>query len=273
MTNKSASQIEDIRIPTKELIENYLTEKRIVSEKEFHNRRFHAEFRQPAWKFYSIDINNRKYFKKKLLNNIENKKVLEIGCGRKTYAFDIAEHGGDITGIDISDVAIEQSKQIAEGRNLSNKTNFLIMNAEEMLFADHSFDRITGVGILHHLNFEASLSEIARVLRKEGNAIFIEPLGHNFFINLYRRFTQKLRTKDEHPLKTKDLSLLTQYFGKVEIKYYHLTTLAAVMFRKSSFFLSLLKSLESIDRLLFKIPFIRRQAWQVVITLSEPIKN
>jgi hypothetical protein len=53
----------------------------------------------------------------------------------------------------------------------------------------------------HQLTGDLSLacSEIARVLRPGGPAIFVEPLGHNPLINAYRKRTPALRTVDEHP--------------------------------------------------------------------------
>ena len=41
-------------------------------------------------------------------------------------------------------------------------------------------------------------------LPSKGNLIFIEPLGTNPIINLYRKLTPKSRSKDEHPLINKD---------------------------------------------------------------------
>jgi len=51
------------------------------------------------------------------------------------------------------------------------------MNAEELKFADDYFDIVCGGAILHHLDLNKALSEIARVLKPDGKAIFVEPLG------------------------------------------------------------------------------------------------
>jgi SAM-dependent methyltransferase len=142
-----------------------------------------------------------------------------------------------------------------------------------MEFDDDSFDLICGMGILHHLDLGKSLSEIARTLRPGGKAIFIEPLGHNPLINLYRKVTPDLRTEDEHPLLTADLKLMESYFHKIEPRYFHFSSIMAVPFRKLPGYNLLLKTLDAADRALFKLlPFARKYAWQVVIVFSQPVK-
>jgi ubiquinone/menaquinone biosynthesis C-methylase UbiE len=63
------------------------------------------------------------------------------------------------------------------------------MNAEATTFPDNSFDLICGSSILHHLNLDKACAEIRRILRPDGGAVFIEPLGHNPLINMFRKLT------------------------------------------------------------------------------------
>jgi hypothetical protein len=115
---------------------------------------------------------------------------------------------------------------------------------------------------------------MARVLRPGGTAVFLEPLGHNPIINLYRRITPAVRTPDEHPLLMKDLKVAAQYFNKVEAQFFNLTTFLAVPFRKWSVFKPLVGALDLCDRALFTVvPFAKRYAWQMVLKLSEPRKG
>ena len=146
------------------------------------------------------------------------------------------------------------------------------MNAEQMTFDEASFELCVGSGILHHLDTDKSIKEIARILNKDGSAIFIEPMGHNPIINWYRNRTPSMRTVDEHPLLDKDIKLINQHFNKVQVNYFALTTLLAVPFRNKAVFNPLYQTLQKLDRLLFKIPFIGKNAWTVVLEMSEPIK-
>ena len=76
---------------------------------------------------------------------------------------------------------------------------FRVDNCEKTGFQDNEFDLIYGTGVLHHLELEKCLNEIRRILKKDGEIIFIEPMGTNPFINLYRLLTPKSRSEDEHP--------------------------------------------------------------------------
>jgi SAM-dependent methyltransferase len=145
------------------------------------------------------------------------------------------------------------------------------MDGQRLAFRNKSFDVICGRGVLHHLDLHRSFAEIARVLKTDGGAIFVEPLGHNLLINLFRRMTPRLRTVDEHPLRLADLDLAGRYFERVEIQYFHLTALAAIPFRNLFFFSRLLTLFDRFDQLLFRVfPWSRRLAWIVHLSLSSP---
>ena len=84
---------------------------------------------------------------------------------------------------------------------------------ENTKLSSNYFDIIYGVGILHHLNLNKTVKEIERLLKKNGSLIFIEPLGTNPFINLYRKLTPNSRSKDEHPLTFNDIRYFKGLFG------------------------------------------------------------
>ncbi len=239
-------------------------------EKRFFDATFESGSRKSVSKFYAITKSSREYYENFLLHNCQGKNVLEYGCGPGSYAFLLSKKGANVIGIDISNVAIKLANERAKKEGLKN-ISFEVMDAEAMQFEDNSFDIICGTGILHHLNLNRSLRELARVLRPDGKAIFIEPLGHNPLINLFRKLTPKLRTKDEHPLKVKDLSFLENFFHEVHLEFFHLFSLLAVPFRNNRVFPFVLKLLDNFDKNLFKLmPLSRPIAWTVVIILEKP---
>jgi SAM-dependent methyltransferase len=249
-----------------------IAESRKQREAEFHDRAYTDETREKLWSsYYLIVDSSRRFYEEYLGARCRDADVLEYGSGLASEAFFLADRGArSVTGIDISSVAVERNNQRARARGYERVT-FVVMDAETMDFEPESFDLICGGAILHHLDLERAYFELARVLRPSGRAIFIEPLGHNPLINLYRKRTPHLRTPDEHPLLTEDLELASRYFGSVRARFAHLSSLAAVPFRRSRFFANLVGALDDLDRTLFRfVPALRRYAWQVVIELSEP---
>ena len=117
---------------------------------------------------------------------------------------------------------------------------------------------------------ERAYSELRRVLKPDGHAVFIEPLGHNPFINLYRWMTPAMRTEDEHPLKWNDLNALKTHFQDVKIECFTFFTFAAIPFRRTFLFEPLLAFFGLLDRGLFSIPFLRRYAWTAIIHAQKP---
>jgi SAM-dependent methyltransferase len=249
---------------------------RKLRELEFHNHRFESgnrgfttsEISGRIDKYYSVVERSRSFYTRLLQNRCAGKRILEYGCGTGSHAFLLAKKGGDVTGIDISDVAVRKASEQAGGLpNLS----FRVMDAEELTFAPATFDLICGTAILHHLDLRKAFAELARTLRPSGMAVFLEPLGHNPLINLYRRLTPTLRTADEHPLRMDDLRLAEEYFGKVEAHFFHLFSLLAVPVRSSRSFNRVLQWLDAIDASLFSaLPITRRFAWATVLTFSQP---
>jgi ubiquinone/menaquinone biosynthesis C-methylase UbiE len=249
---------------------------RIEREKKFHDQRFadNSNRSNKVSRFYKIAQSIHQEYKQCLIKNCEGLKIIEYGCGTGSYAFLLAKYQvKKVIGIDISPVAIEVAKIQIINEGIGENLSFEVMNAEELTFDHSSVDLICGSGILHHLDLEKAIKSIANVLQPEGKAIFIEPLGHNIFINLFRSLTPSIRSEDEHPLIESDLKLIKQYFKNVKIKYFYLSSLLAILVVGFPGFKAILSILEYLDQLLFKLPFFRNQAWQVLIQISEPIKK
>lgn len=246
---------------------------RAAREKEFHNKRFSKEVREPTVKYYKITNTIHEDFKSEIFNKIQGAKILELGCSKGYFSIEMAKKGAKVTGIDISEIAIQIAKESANESDLSEKCDFLVKDASQLDFPPKSFDKVVGGAILHHLDFENALKSICRILKTEGQGIFLEPLGFNPLINLYRKFTPKFRTPDEKPLTQYELEKLHKYFKNVEIKPYYLTTLLAVPFANMSNFNQIVRFLNNIDQKLFKIRFFRKYAWQILIKVSSAKEN
>lgn len=240
---------------------------RYQREAAFHDRTFAEHSRAQVGRFYTITGASRRLYRDLITRACAGRAVLEYGCGPGSYAFDLAERGAHVTGVDISPVAIELARKTAAERGLD--VRFEVMNAESLDVADGSFDIVCGSGILHHLDLSRGLPEVRRVLKRGGRAVFLEPLGHNPLINWYRRRTPHLRSVDEHPLRVEDLAFFRRTFDHVTVRMFHLTSLAAVPLRKAPGFPAIVSALDAVDRGLFRtLPQLRKHAWSCVIEVS-----
>lgn len=245
---------------------------RKVREKSFHDDRFAGgdQVREAATKYYSImETTTRAHFRKLVLARAKGARLLEYGCGPGSNSALWANGGAKVTGIDISTSAIELARADESVTGLD--IDFREMDAEYLQFEDQTFDLVVGTCILHHLDLNRAYSELRRVLKPTGHAIFIEPLGHNPLINLYRRLTPNMRTVDEHPLRAADIEQGREYFESVEVAYSHICSLAAVPFRRAPGFQYLVGGLCALDStIMYCLPFMRKYAWMSVIDYSRP---
>jgi SAM-dependent methyltransferase len=163
------------------------------------------------------------------LGPVQDKLVLEYGCGQGDFALWLLDQGATVFGIDISEFNIKRCEEKAIGRNLSpNRYKFMVMNAHETTFPDKFFDRVVGNGILHHLELPAAMMEIDRILKPGAKAIFQEPLGENPLLRLYRSIAG-IHTLDERPLRREDLIYLNGRW-RIRTKYSGLVTLPVSLF-------------------------------------------
>jgi SAM-dependent methyltransferase len=98
---------------------------------------------------------------------VKNPKILDVGCGTGANLEMLAQFG-ESEGVDVSDDALEFCK--AKGLKAHKGL------AEKLPFADESFDLVTALDVVEHLDDDvAGLTEMNRVLRKDGRALMFVP--------------------------------------------------------------------------------------------------
>ena len=235
-----------------------------IREKKFHNDLQSGESRRSEGIFYKALYDLYKKFYEFLDKNCQGKTVLDYGCGVGAITEKIAKKNpSKIIGADISDVSINKARENA--KKLGLDIIYKVENCENSSFQSETFDIIYGTGILHHLKLDDSAREINRLLKRNGKMIFIEPLGTNPIINLYRKFTPNSRSKDEHPFTKKDFKFLKEVYSEVSIKYFGFLTVVFLPFYRLPEKSKIYHLLAKLDQVIFKFKFLRFLAWSIIL--------
>ena len=256
------------------------TDTRKSEEIEFHNRLRDVALRDDPQafkamtanrKYYTVADSSMQYYCDWLAQRCRGKTVLDFGCGDGKYSIFLAEQGAEkVVGIDLSDISVDNCRREAAAKGLADRVEFHVMDCEALEFADNSFDIVCEAGVLHHLDLDKAVGEMARVAKEDGRVVCYEAVGHNPLFQLYRRLTPELRTKyeTEHILKVRDVRRMERYFERVEVRFFHLLSLLGVPFRNMPGFRALLSVLEAADRALLTVPGMRALAWMMIFEMS-----
>ena len=226
-------------------------------------------------KFYSVTKKSED-FKNKWISKhcVSGTKVLDFACGSGENGLYAGTTGADVLGIDISPEGVHNANLNAAAAGLEKKCLFQVMDGENMSFADNEFDFAVEYGALHHVDLDAALSELSRVIKPGGKMMCIEAMRHNPIIHWYRKRTPHLRTEweVEHILGVESFDVMKQYFDQVNVEFFHLTSLALVPIRKTFLFPLLLPIANFIDDILLSNQLIGKYGWIMAIELVGPKK-
>ena len=121
------------------------------AEKDFFDSEYENNARASVGQIYSIIKGRNQAYENLIYSGVSGKKILEYGCGTGSHSLEIARRGGDVIGIDISEIGIRNATERASKEGVGG-AKYLVMDAEDMEFEDQSFDLVIGEGILHHLD-------------------------------------------------------------------------------------------------------------------------
>jgi SAM-dependent methyltransferase len=97
-------------------------------------------------------------------------RALDVGCGTGANAAVLRAHARDVVGLDYRPEGIATARQ-----QHCRDASFVRGDATRLPFADHAFDVVTALDVLEHVDDEAALEEIVRVLRPGGAIIVSVP--------------------------------------------------------------------------------------------------
>ena len=107
---------------------------------------------------------------------IENRTVLDLGCGDGALTGLLAMEGARVTGIDVEPKAIELAREMFLSHGL--KGNFILQETAHFHgIGNSSFDFIVCADVIEHVQHpEIILEEIHRILKPTGMAVLTTPV-------------------------------------------------------------------------------------------------
>lgn len=170
----------------------------------------------------------------------EGKRVLVPGAGYGDDAVRLACLGATVVASDISPDSVEIARSRAALHGLDNIT-FEVAPLETLPYDDDSFDGVLLVDIMHHVNVEAAVREIARVL-KPGAYVFVNEIYTHDFIErtirqsgvvkrwLYPLLTRTVYgtgspyiTQDERKLNAAELATIASLTERPRFTWFNMT--------------------------------------------------
>lgn len=147
--------------------------------------------------FYRTLDEHRYQVHRQLLTAVDFEKtrglrVLEIGCGCGSEAERFARAGARYTAVDLTNAAVGITQRRFQLASLSG--SFTQGDAENLPFADGSFDLVYSHGVLHHTpDTPRTIREVHRVLAPGGRAMIMLYYRNSFNYQINLKVIRRLR--------------------------------------------------------------------------------
>lgn len=245
----------------------------VLSERLFHDRQAQARRATFAGRPDSLTVDETAYLDHETwirpamarLGDVRGLRVLDYGCGHGMASVVLARRGGRVTAFDLSAGYLAEAGRRAAANDV--RVDLIQADGQRLPFADASFDRVWGNAVLHHLDIATAGRELFRVLRPGGVAVFCEPWGENPLLSWARRrlpYRGKERTRDEEPLRRRQVRSLKHIFPRVELHGYQLLSMVRRVMKPGR----LTDTLERCDTVLLRrLPGLEHFCRYVVLSL------
>lgn len=181
----------------------------------------------------------------RLLQRQAPSSVLDVATGTGDLAIEIWKklEPGKVVGVDLSENMLDLARRKAEDNR--HPIQFIKGDCEELPFEDNTFDAVTvAFGVRNFENLDRGLSEIQRVLTKDGTLVVLEfsqpktfPVKQifRFYFHVVLPFIGKLFSKDDRaysylPASVKEFPEGVNFLEKLNDAGFQNTTFEALTF-------------------------------------------
>lgn len=171
---------------------------------------FGKEWWEPEGRFVSLHRINPlrfSYFSGKVKEGIKGKRVLDVGCGGGILSEEFAKAGADVTGIDLSPVALDAAKEHAKETGL--EIDYKVSSVSQLRTPNPElqtlYDIVICAEVLEHVDdLTKFLKEACGLLKKEGYFFFStlnKTLSSRFFAIFMAENILNMVPKGTHDFK------------------------------------------------------------------------
>ena len=155
--------------------------------------------------------------------NVNNLEVLDVACGGGLLTEALYDFGAQVTGVDISEVAIETAKLHASKSN--KDISYILGEAESLLVEKKAFDIVSCLEAIEHVPDPELLVKTCSDLCKPGGEVFFSTINRNpksfLFAIIGAEYILKLLPKGTHTYeKFITPSELTSWCRQNELKVF-----------------------------------------------------
>ena len=201
------------------------------------------------------------------LGELHGRSVVDVGCGTGTNSVLLALLGANVTGIDVSNVAIARAKSMAKSAGVENQTDFRVEPFERFSKDGTGFDVVWIEAFLHHMLpvFDDAVGALVALAKPNGIVVISEPIRLSATVRALRKLfpANTDATPDERPLERAEIDILHKHLVFEEMQYFDgLSRLSSLFMRDHSyehatpFRQAAADVLRRIDAQILKIPFL-----------------
>lgn len=164
------------------------------------------------------------------LGDVHGRRVLEVGIGSGALSVHLALRGARVTGIDVAEENVVVARRRAAINGVAERADFRAVPVEQLADADATYDGVIGNQVLHHFDLPIAMSNIRRMLRPGGCAVFCEPVllvpeslrRLRDSAPVKRVFPKKVDTPTERSLSRDDVAIIRQVFPDARLRPFQL---------------------------------------------------
>lgn len=158
----------------------------------------------------------------KIIGDVKDKEVLEVGCGTGKLSVYLAAMGAHVTSTDFTQNALENTQALATHNGVAHRITLQQLDGLELGALNKKYDMIVGRFVLHHIEpFDQFVEVLHEVLKPEGRGVFMENNARNPFLMFARKnLAGKLGIPrygddEEYPLEQQEIEMIQRKFSKV----------------------------------------------------------